>query len=76
MLCYLQAVDLVHTFVPLPPSDVESDLWKSHKKHVFVFSRSGKPIYSRYGSEEQLVTKFGVMQALVSILEDTDDVLK
>ena len=61
---------------PLRPLDVESDLWKGHKKHIFIFSRSGKPIYSRYGSEEQLVTKFGVMLALVSILEDSDDVLK
>ena len=41
-----------------------------------MFSRSGKPVYSRYGSEESLVTKFGVMQALVSFYEDDDDVVK
>jgi hypothetical protein len=56
--------------------DVDSDMWKKHKKHVFIFSKSGKPIYSRHGREEQLVTKFGVMQALVSFLEDSDDMLK
>lgn len=30
---------------------VQSDDWKHQKKHIFVLSQSGKPIYSRYGSE-------------------------
>ena len=28
-------------------SDVNDPKWTLHKKHVFVFSEAGKPIYSR-----------------------------
>nr|CAG4646153.1 EOG090X03TW [Macrothrix elegans] len=54
----------------------DSPVWKSQKKHYFVLSEAGKPIYTRYGNEEQLVTLFGVMQALVSIVEDGEDHLE
>uniref|UniRef100_T1I7L5 Vacuolar fusion protein MON1 homolog n=3 Tax=Rhodnius TaxID=13248 RepID=T1I7L5_RHOPR len=47
--------------------------WKSKQKHIFILSSAGKPVYSRYGSEEKLVTLFGVMQALVSVTQDMDD---
>ena len=47
-----------------------------HHKHVFILSISGKPIYSRYGKEEKLVSLFGVMQALVSIVQDDKDTLR
>jgi len=32
--------------------------------------------WGRYGDEEQLVTLFGVMQALVSVVEDGEDALR
>lgn len=28
--------------------DVNSPNWKNQKKHVFILSESGKPVYSRY----------------------------
>ncbi|XP_070535609.1 vacuolar fusion protein MON1 homolog A-like [Ptychodera flava] len=49
--------------------DVQSAEWKSHKKHIFILSEAGKPIYSRYGAEDRLVTLMGVMQALVSFVQ-------
>lgn len=49
--------------------DVTMDAWRSHRKHVFVLSEAGKPVYSRYGSEEALSSTMGVMMALVSFLE-------
>lgn len=49
--------------------DVNDPKWILHKKHVFVFSEAGKPIYSRYGNEEKLATLMGVMQALVSFVQ-------
>lgn len=49
--------------------DVNDLKWTLHKKHVFVFSEAGKPIYSRYGSEDKLATLMGVMQALVSFVQ-------
>jgi len=51
----------------------DSLIWKNQHKHFFVLSEAGKPIYTRHGNEEQLVTLFGVMQALVSVIEDGED---
>lgn len=53
--------------------DVNNPSWIGHKKHVFIFSDAGKPIYSRYGSEDKLATLMGVMQALVSFVQDDDN---
>ena len=50
--------------------------WYQNKKHIFVFSEAGKPIYSRYGKEEAMVSLYGVMQALLSCVQDQDDDLK
>lgn len=49
--------------------DVTMDAWRMHRKHVFVLSEAGKPVYSRYGSEEALSSTMGVMMALVSFVE-------
>ncbi|KAG8539429.1 hypothetical protein GDO81_020930, partial [Engystomops pustulosus] len=57
---------------PLPPADGGAralDDWYHHHKHVFVLSEAGKPVYSRYQSEEALSSTAGVMMALVSFLE-------
>ncbi|CAF1342954.1 unnamed protein product [Rotaria sp. Silwood1] len=55
-------------------SDDESyiNLLKSRVKHVFVMSENGKPVFTRYGDEDQLVTLMGVMQTLVSFAELTE----
>ncbi|XP_036433968.1 vacuolar fusion protein MON1 homolog B isoform X1 [Colossoma macropomum] len=49
--------------------DVTTDSWRSRRKHVFVLSEAGKPIYSRYGSEEALSSVMGVMMALMSFVQ-------
>ncbi|XP_060096046.1 vacuolar fusion protein MON1 homolog A [Heteronotia binoei] len=49
--------------------DVTMEAWRMHQKHVFVLSEAGKPVYSRYGSEEALSSTMGVMMALVSFVE-------
>ncbi|XP_051874248.1 vacuolar fusion protein MON1 homolog A [Pristis pectinata] len=56
--------------------DVTADSWKEHRKHVFVFSDAGKPIYSRYGTEEALSSMTGVMVALVAFIEASKDMIK
>ena len=56
--------------------DVDSPVWIQRKKHVFILSFSGKPIYSRYGQEDKLVNMFGIMQALISFVQDDKDVLR
>ncbi|CAH0394975.1 unnamed protein product [Bemisia tabaci] len=49
---------------------------KKYKYNIFVLSSAGKPVYSRYGNEDKLSTLFGVMQVLVSFIQDSNDVLK
>lgn len=72
---------LSETGTPLgPPShrneDVTGDSWRQHRKHVFVLSEAGKPIYSRYGSEEALSSTMGVMMALVSFVQSGDNTIR
>ena len=56
--------------------DISSEAWRSHRKHVFVLSEAGKPIYSRYGTEEALSSTMGVMMALVSVLEADKNIIR
>lgn len=44
--------------------------------HVFILSSAGKPIYTLHGNEDKLVTLFGVMQALVSVVQANNDTLR
>ncbi|CAM1324116.1 MON1A (predicted), partial [Pycnogonum litorale] len=50
--------------------------WQQRDKHIFILSEAGKPIYSRFGNEDKLVTIMGVMQALVSVVMDTKDTIR
>ena len=50
--------------------------WEFKKKHIFILSSSGKPIFSKYGDEQELVTTFGLLQAIMSIVIDSGDSLK
>ncbi|XP_042307602.1 vacuolar fusion protein MON1 homolog B [Sceloporus undulatus] len=56
--------------------DVMADSWRAHRKHVFVLSEAGKPIYSRYGNEEALSSTMGVMMALVSFIQSGDNSIR
>nr|XP_046166223.1 vacuolar fusion protein MON1 homolog B-like isoform X5 [Oncorhynchus gorbuscha] len=53
-----------------------AESWRQHRKHVFVLSEAGKPIYSRYGSEEALSSTMGVMMALVSFVQSSDNMIR
>jgi hypothetical protein len=46
------------------------------RKHVFILSSSGKPIFTKNGDEQELVTTFGLLQAIFSIVRDTGDTIK
>lgn len=65
---------------PRPPThrdeDVTAESWRAHRKHVFVLSEAGKPIYSRYGNEEALSSTMGVMMALVSFIQSGDNSIR
>ncbi len=56
--------------------DVTSETWRSHRKHMFVLSEAGKPIYTRYGTEEALSSIMGVMMLLMSFVEDKKNIIR
>ncbi|XP_033228132.1 vacuolar fusion protein MON1 homolog A [Belonocnema kinseyi] len=60
----------------LETDPLQCKIWLARKKHVFVLSQAGKPIYSRYSSEDKLVTVMGVMQALVSFVQASNDMIR
>jgi hypothetical protein len=50
--------------------------WRSRRKHYFVLSSAGKPIYSRYGDDSIISGYMGVIQAIISFFEDNGDTLQ
>ncbi|CDI73966.1 hypothetical protein, conserved [Eimeria praecox] len=52
-----------------PEEDASTPSWYRHKRHTFIFSYSGKPVYSRYGKEENLGAFAGALSAIISKLE-------
>ncbi|XP_078429428.1 SAND family protein isoform X2 [Wolffia australiana] len=56
-----------------PGEDDASMSWRKRKKHFFVLSNSGKPIYSRYGDEHKLAGFSATLQAIISFVEDSGD---
>ena len=54
----------------------EPDLWELNPSHIFILSSSGKPIFSKHGDEQELVTSFGLLQAIYSIIQDAGDTIK
>ncbi|ORY43465.1 DUF254-domain-containing protein [Rhizoclosmatium globosum] len=48
--------------------------WASRRKHFFVLSSAGKPIYARHGSESEVTELMGVFQTIIAFFEhDIDD---
>ena len=47
--------------------------WEQDLKHIFILTSSGKPIFSKHGDEQYLSTTFGLIQAVVSIVENAGD---
>lgn len=55
---------------------VHSASWRNQKRHIFILTEAGKPVYSRHGSEDKLSAVMGVMMALVSCIHDRNETLK
>ncbi|KAJ6261071.1 Vacuolar fusion protein [Drechslerella dactyloides] len=50
--------------------------WRCRKKHFFILSSAGKPVYSRYG-DEAIVSQFmGVIQTIISFFQEGKDPLR
>ncbi|KAI9366215.1 vacuolar fusion protein MON1 [Pilaira anomala] len=57
-------------------STSEPGTWLQHKKHFFILSSAGKPVWTRYGDESRLSSFMGVIQAIISFFQDSDDTIK
>jgi hypothetical protein len=45
-------------------------------KNIFILTSSGKPVYAQHGNEEDLVNMFGLMQAMISIVQSSQDLIR
>jgi hypothetical protein len=50
--------------------------WRGRRKHFFILSTAGKPIYSRYGDDAIISAYMGVIQTIISFFEDNGDMLR
>ncbi|KAI8838614.1 vacuolar fusion protein MON1 [Chytridium lagenaria] len=60
---------------PGAASGTGSTDWSRRKRHFFVLSSAGKPIYSRYGDDTELTGYMGILQAIMSFFINEDDTL-
>ncbi|GAQ89926.1 hypothetical protein KFL_005780040 [Klebsormidium nitens] len=55
--------------------DDSSESWRKRKRHFFILSNAGKPIYSRYGDEHKLAGFSATLQAIMSYVENSKDTI-
>ena len=46
----------------------EDEAWFAHKNHILVFTAAGKPVYSRYGNEDNLLGLSATLSAIIGKL--------
>ena len=57
------------SYFEIPRHEFVEGWERNVRKHIFILSSSGKPIFTRYGDEQEMVTTFGLLQAVVSIVQ-------
>lgn len=50
--------------------------WKGKRKHFFILSAAGKPIYTSHGDDNFMSSYIGVIQTIISFYQEADDTLK
>lgn len=67
----LQRGCLDHLDVQCEAADVseEETVLFNHKRHYFILSSAGKPIYSLHGSQDLLIVYSGIIQTIISFYE-------
>ena len=50
--------------------------WRSKRKHFFILSAAGKPIYARHGDDGLISNYIGVIQTLISFYQEAHNPLK
>lgn len=54
-------------------ADWHNPEWRHHRKHVFILSCAGKPIYTRHGDEDRQASLMGTMLALSQFLQHSQE---
>ena len=54
---------------------MQDSVWRGQKKHIFILSKAGKPIFSLHGNEDKLAELFGIILALVSFVQHGEDAI-
>jgi len=70
-----------HTHIVRPPpsyhnhasEDFTTDQWKQHKKHFFILSETGRPIFTRYGNENELNPIMSFFMAAAALAKSQED---
>lgn len=73
MKCSTDSSASIHVDIPDVAITTSERNWDFEMKHIFILSSSGKPIFSKHGDEQSLSTTFGLIQAIVSIVDNTGD---
>lgn len=80
---YVDDDDFMDEFEPIGELDQDAsnaDLlirrWNSKQKHYMILSAAGKPIWTRHGDGGLISTYVGVVQAIISFYEESNDRLR
>jgi len=62
--------------VETDPELVETPAWYAQRKHLWVLTYSGKPVYSWHGDESLLSSFMGMLSGMIMLVLDTEDSLQ
>lgn len=53
-------------FLPLT-QEQQQEQWRLRRKHIFIFTDAGKPVFTRWGDESDFSELFGILQVLMEM---------
>lgn len=56
--------------------DIPLEKWRTKRKHFFILSAAGKPIYTRHGDEGLISDYIGIIQTIISFYQESKNPLK
>ena len=56
-----------------PKNPVSQKSWRKQRRHVFILSNAGKPIWALHGSEDALAGFMAVIQAMLAFVQGRGD---
>ena len=56
-----------------PENPASQKSWRRQRRHVFILSNAGKPIWALHGSEDALAGFMAVIQAMLAFVQGRED---